>query len=311
MRIKIDAEFQNKIPPLTDEEFQNLEELILEEGRVKNPIIVWNGVIVDGHHRWKIIQKHPEIQYEIEEKQFADKWEAFDWMYKNQLGRRNLTEEQKRYLVGKLYEARKHTHGGDRKSQDAVGSTAESRPLKNSTDGVSAIIAKEQGVGKTQVKDSYQFAKGIDAIRETNSELADSILTGEKKIAKKVVQEIGRADHIEQEQMIERIKNGELNRAINPEFLKSPERKCDRVSGKEIREIINSMSDDSDMEYTIDHLMEQISANADGFIRVLSNLLRDHADLCSEHGTTIAETIRRNVIEPINMIVKENIENET
>ena len=65
------------------------------------------------------------------------------------------------------------------------------------------------------------------------------------------------------------------------------------------------------MEYTLDHLMEQISANADGFIRVLSNLLRDHADLCSEHGTTIAERIRRNVIEPINMIVKENIVNET
>lgn len=310
MDIRIDPEFENKIPPLTEEEFKHLEELILEDGRVKQSIVTWNGVIVDGHHRWKIIQKHPEIPYEIEEKQFADKWEAFDWMYKNQLGRRNLTDAQRAYILGKLYEARKHTRGGAYGNQYTKVAMAESRPMPNNKDGVSAIIAKEQGVGKTQVKDSYQFAKGIDAIRETNSELADSILTGEKKIPKKVVQNIGRADHIEQEQMIERIKNGERIRAINPEFLQSPERKCDRTSGREIREIISAMSDDSDMEYTIEHLVDQIRVNADGFVRMLRNLIGDHRDLCKNNMEIVLKTIHDEVISPVEQMIKEKLNNE-
>lgn len=46
-QIKIDAEFQGKIPPLTFEELNQLETNILREGHILNPIILWNGTIVD------------------------------------------------------------------------------------------------------------------------------------------------------------------------------------------------------------------------------------------------------------------------
>ena len=55
-QIKIDAEFQGKIPPLTFEELNQLETNILREGRILNPIILWNGTIVDGHNRFTIPQ---------------------------------------------------------------------------------------------------------------------------------------------------------------------------------------------------------------------------------------------------------------
>jgi len=42
----------------------------LAEGRIVNPIVVWNGVIVDGHNRYKIAQKHPHIQFTVHEKEF-------------------------------------------------------------------------------------------------------------------------------------------------------------------------------------------------------------------------------------------------
>ena len=76
-----------------------------------NPIIVWGGVIVDGHNRYRIVSKHPEIQFSTCEKIFADRYEAIAWICKNQLGRRNLTKEQKKYLIGKQYEAEKATNG--------------------------------------------------------------------------------------------------------------------------------------------------------------------------------------------------------
>ena len=58
-RLKIDPEFQSKIPPLTFEELNLLETNILEEGRILSPLIVWNGLIVDGHNRFAILKNHP------------------------------------------------------------------------------------------------------------------------------------------------------------------------------------------------------------------------------------------------------------
>lgn len=111
----VDPEFEEKIPRLSDEEFQLLEQLILEEGRIKDPIVTWNGIIVDGHNRYRIMLKHPEIQipFDIYEKKFPDRFAAIAWICRNQLGRRNLTPENRRYLIGKQYEAEKASHGGD------------------------------------------------------------------------------------------------------------------------------------------------------------------------------------------------------
>ena len=115
--LRVDPEFRDKIPPLTDAEFEQLRENILSDGEVYEPIVVWNGTIIDGHNRWRILQEHPEIPYKVKEMEFTDKWAAFEWMYRKQLGRRNISDEQKTYLLGKLYEARKQTRGGDRGNQ--------------------------------------------------------------------------------------------------------------------------------------------------------------------------------------------------
>ena len=63
INLKIDPEFQSQIPPLTDDEFKQLEENILKEGKLLSPLIVWNNTLVDGHSRYVILQKHPEIYF--------------------------------------------------------------------------------------------------------------------------------------------------------------------------------------------------------------------------------------------------------
>ena len=107
LHLTIDPEFEGKIPPLREEELKQLEENILADGVVINPLIVWDGVIVDGHNRYHILQKHPEIQFTTYEKEFSDRYAAIAWICKNQLGRRNLTPQQFKYLVGQQYEAEK------------------------------------------------------------------------------------------------------------------------------------------------------------------------------------------------------------
>ena len=85
-KLKIDPEFQSKIPPLTFHERNQLETNILEEGRILHPLIVWNSLIVDGHTRYAILRQHPEIQYTILEKDFANRHEAIIWICKKPTG---------------------------------------------------------------------------------------------------------------------------------------------------------------------------------------------------------------------------------
>ena len=158
--LKTDPEFQSKIPPLTFEELNQLEANILRDGRILNPIIVWEGLIVDGHNRYTIAKKHPEIPFTIHEKEFASRYEAIIWICKNQLGRRNLTPEQKYYLMGKQYEAEKAAHGGDRKSSDAKSSSLNAN-LIDSTQTCDRI-AEENGVSKDTVIRASKYMKGVE-----------------------------------------------------------------------------------------------------------------------------------------------------
>lgn len=100
-KLIIDPEFRDKIPPLTEEEFTLLEENILSDGAVFSPLIVWDNTILDGHNRYEIIQKHPELTYAVQKLVFDNRYEVISWICKHQLGRRNLTPQQKKYLMGR------------------------------------------------------------------------------------------------------------------------------------------------------------------------------------------------------------------
>ena len=52
---RIDPEFENEIRPLRKDEFAQLRKNILTASEVYEPLVVWNGILVDGHHRWKVI----------------------------------------------------------------------------------------------------------------------------------------------------------------------------------------------------------------------------------------------------------------
>lgn len=120
--LQINPKFEQIIPPLTAEEFAQLEENILKLGRVTDPIQVWLGFIVDGHHRYKIVQKHPEIAFSTYEMDFSCDAEAIAWICSLQLGRRNISDIHRDYLIGKRYAAEKEFRGGDRKSAKAKSS---------------------------------------------------------------------------------------------------------------------------------------------------------------------------------------------
>jgi len=89
MNVNIKTEFKNLIPPLSEDERKQLEENIMEEG-VRDPLITWNGFLVDGHNRYEICKKE-NIPFKTVEKKFKDEEAVKLWIINNQLGRRNLS----------------------------------------------------------------------------------------------------------------------------------------------------------------------------------------------------------------------------
>lgn len=55
MQLKIDPEFQSLIPPLSPDEYKQLEANIIEDGCM-DPLVYWNGTLIDGHNRYRICQ---------------------------------------------------------------------------------------------------------------------------------------------------------------------------------------------------------------------------------------------------------------
>lgn len=97
MELKINERFRSVAPPLSDNEVQLLREDILANG-CRDPLVTWNGTIVDGHHRYAICEEYG-IPFDVVEKKFTDENEAVVWIAKNQLGRRNLNAFQRCELV--------------------------------------------------------------------------------------------------------------------------------------------------------------------------------------------------------------------
>ena len=78
---------------------------------------MWNNTLVDGHNRYEIVQEHPEISFSTMPLPFESREEVLAWICKNQLGRRNLTPEQKKFLIEKQYSVEHRKPGGNGNNQ--------------------------------------------------------------------------------------------------------------------------------------------------------------------------------------------------
>ena len=205
--IKINPEFERLIPPLLDEEFELLKSNIISEGEIYTPIFIWDGQIIDGHHRYKILSENRDIKFKVIEKEFDNQYEAMSWICDNQLGRRNLTPENKRYLIGQRYEAEKKANGaldGFRGNQyeKVVGGQIDHLPKMKTRQRV----AKETGTTDGYVKHAHEFAKGVDAAEEAVPGIKKEILSGKIKRPAKEIAEIAKAPQEQRRALTENLR---------------------------------------------------------------------------------------------------------
>ena len=173
MNLSIDPELKALIPPLSDDEYRQLEQNIIRDG-CREPLVAWRGVIVDGHNRHKICTTHG-IDFKTLVMDFDDREAVMDWMDANQLGRRNLSPDQFRLLLGRRYNRTKRA-ANDGGKGTAKGSVDQSDPRSTA-----AKLANEHAVSEPTVKRAGKFAEEV----ERTPELQQAIQQGRPVIQAK------------------------------------------------------------------------------------------------------------------------------
>ena len=185
--LKIDPAFSAQILPLSFEELQQLEMNMIRDGKLTDPIIVWNKTILDGHNRYNILRKHSFIEYEIKEMEFSSRQEALIWICNHQLGRRNLTPERRKYLIGKRYEAEKQISQkrGNQYTSTKKDATDQNDPCQNKSGShvTRQRIAKETGTSEGYVQRAEKYMNGVEAADEAAPGAREEILNGKIKAA--------------------------------------------------------------------------------------------------------------------------------
>lgn len=193
--LEIDREFQALCPPLQAEEREQLEASLLAEG-CREPLCVWleryelaycqvcdeampvsfddgrwvcetcsRAVVeaetlwlLDGHNRYTICRQH-NIPFQTQSIALDSREEAVNWIIANQLGRRNLTPEQKSYLRGKRYTS-------DKQSK-----------ISTKTRGIGPRLAQEYNVDPKTIYNDRDFATAVDTLdTQVRQDIRDSIL---------------------------------------------------------------------------------------------------------------------------------------
>ena len=214
--LKIDPEFSAQILPLSFEELQQLEMNMIRDGKLTDPIIVWNKTILDGHNRYNILRKHSFIEYEIKEMEFSSRQEALIWICNHQLGRRNLTPERRKYLIGKRYEAEKQIsqNRGNQYTSTKKDATDQNDPCQNKSGShvTRQRIANETGTSEGYVQRAEKYMNGVEAADEAAPGAREEILNGKIKAADREICAIAKAPKEQRSEIVAELRKPKSKR---------------------------------------------------------------------------------------------------
>lgn len=171
----IDNEFRDLIPPLSADERSGLEASIREEG-VRDPLVVWGDILIDGHNRYEIATELG-VEYQTISREFEDRDAAKIWIIDNQLNRRNIVPavridlaEVRRELI-----AAEQRIGRPPKGEEIRQNSASFSPDDRKTD---AQIGQAAGVSRDTVQ---KWGR----VREAGDEdVVEAVRAGEMSIHK-------------------------------------------------------------------------------------------------------------------------------
>lgn len=163
IEIQIDPEFRDLIPRLSADERAQLEANIVADG-CRDPLTLWGHILLDGHNRHEICTRLG-LPFRTVHVDLTDRDAAMDWIDANQLGRRNLTPDSFKWILGRRYERDKGKQGGTGANQHVQ--TGQIEPS-----ATAQKLATEHSVSPATVKRAAKFYKEIEKTPELKEAIA-------------------------------------------------------------------------------------------------------------------------------------------
>ena len=98
MNIVVREDLKTYIDPLTADEHDALERSLLAEG-CRDALVLWGDVLVDGHNRYGLCQKHGLAFTAVQNTRFRSLEDVHLWMIDQHLGRRSVSDFQRGVLA--------------------------------------------------------------------------------------------------------------------------------------------------------------------------------------------------------------------
>ncbi|MEC4721265.1 hypothetical protein RY831_19040 [Noviherbaspirillum sp. CPCC 100848] len=174
MTIKISEELRAYIDPLTEDEYAALESSLLAEG-CRDALVLWGDLLVDGHNRHGICQKHGIPFTTAQNTNFRSMEDVHLWMIDNHLGRRSVSDFQRGVLALRRKEilSARQAQKQAEETSEAVQSTANAaEPVEAAPPLTREAIARAARVSSTTLGQ-------IEKIQKTAApELVSAVKTG-------------------------------------------------------------------------------------------------------------------------------------
>lgn len=193
MTITINQDLKAYIDPLTEDEHAALERSLLAEG-CRDALVLWGDLLVDGHNRYGICQKHGIPFKTVQNESFKSMDDVHLWMIDNHLGRRSVSDFQrgvlalrkKEILATRLAEAKAGQPAADTDAPDAA---AQSTVAPSLTREVMARAARVSSATLGQIEKIRKTATPelVSAVKSgtisINAAAAVASLPSEKQVA--------------------------------------------------------------------------------------------------------------------------------
>ena len=317
MELKIDKEFKTLIPPLSEDEYAELEKSLLEEG-CRDALVVWGDTLIDGHNRYEICQRNG-IEFHTVERFFSSRDDAIEWIIRNQFGRRNLPM----YERGRLALRLKTTIAA--KAKENILATQ-----KNDSASAYQKSEKQINTGEELARIagmSHDTIHRVEVIeRDAPTELKEAARKNE--ISVKAAYEVTKMEPEKQKEVVDKIKSGvapkeaviEVKKAkiIQSEPIQPPkvtaERPKEFIPGtqenmelnRQIREGIALMYDtERDTSYTLKNLLDSMKGTFEMYIRTVGSFYHDHKELYTQENRNEIESVYESLINEIKKIKEE------
>ena len=236
--IIIDEEFKALMPALDVETCAALERNLIENGCMY-PLVLWNGILIDGHNRYELCTKN-NIPYKTINKDFPSRDAALIWIIANQIARRNLTPLQLSNFRGLHYRAVKrifaNKQGKNQYSEDVGHNDPHPTTAKQ--------LAGQYNVSQKTIKRDAGVSAALEAIGEVSLLAKEKVMSGGVPLNKKELRDLSRKSKDEIEALAKQIEEGSYDKGTYKKDM--PETQTAESGGnanKSAAEIIHSFHD--------------------------------------------------------------------